>query len=187
MDGRAALGRLLAGWLYVLLRRRQEDGRQFALLLARRSLVARQLAHSRLAAARARSSTVGAPSRTPCARCAPATTRPTTPGSQRAIELMDGLVRALRLALDRGGDGAGAPAAQRRRTAAWIELVALRNGLALRVEPIAGHEVFALSGAALTPALAATLSDWARGQAGILRHGLEAAPVPTYVIHLAAD
>lgn len=170
----------LAGWLYALLRRREEDARRFALLLARRSLVARQLAHSRLAAARTQldPALVTETLREIRARYHAADDA----GARRAIELMDSLVRALRLALDRGGAG---PAAQRRRAVAWIELIALRAGLVLRVEPGASHEVFVLTGAALTPGLVATLAGWARDQAGILRHGLEAMPASAYVIHLA--
>ena len=173
----------LAGWLYALLRRRQEDGRQFALLLARRSLVARQLAHSRLAAARAQvdPGLVADTLREVRARYHATDDA----GSRRAIELMDSLVRTLRLALDRAGEGDAAPAAQRRRTIAWIELIALRSGFALRVEQGAGDEVFTLHGDALTPALAATLDAWARDQDGILRHGLAAGPPLAYVLHLA--
>ena len=168
----------LAGWLYALLRRREEDARRFALLLARRSLVARQLAHSRLATARTQldPTLVTETLREIRARYHAADDA----GGRRAIELMDSLVRTLRLALDRGDAG---PAAQRRRAVAWIELIALRADLVLRVEPGAGHEAFVLTGAALTPALGATLAGWARDQAGILHHGPETASA--YVIHLA--
>lgn len=165
----------LAGWLYVLLRSRVAEGDRLALLLARRALVARQLAQSRLAATRA--------------QVDPALLVDVLRESRRrhldadadAIALLDALVHALRLALDAGAADAAAGSPQRRRTVAWIELVALRHGLAVQRN---GDE-FVLTGPALGPALAATLGDWARGQPGILRHVATAEPAPAHVLHVA--
>ena len=174
----------LAGWLYVLLRRREEDAGLFALMLARRSLVASQLAHAQLAAARAQ---VDPALLMDTLREVRARYRaPDDMGHQGAIELMDGLVHALRLAIDSDAHEDADGSSPRRRTRAWIELIALRGGLALRREPGAAGDVLALSGDGLTPDVVATLADWARRQPGILRHGLEAGPPSSYVIHVSA-
>lgn len=173
----------LAGWLYVLWRSRVDEGDRFALLLARRALVARQLAQSRLAVSRAQ---VDPALLVDVLRDVRGRHRVAkADGGPPAIDLLDALVRALRLALD-GGDAHGTGSMpQRRRTGAWIELIALRHGLALEMSPQDDGDVFVLAGAALAPALAATLDDWARGQAGILRHGMTPEPASAYVLHVA--
>jgi len=148
-------------------------------------LCARQLAHSRLAATRAQvDPMLVADTLREVRRRYHA---PGAAGTRAAIELMDGLVRYVRLALDRAGDGHGAP---RRLALAWLELCALRHGLALHAGP--GEVVRLAAGdAALTPALAhdldAAIGAWAAGRAAILRHGLEAGPDPAYAIQLAAS
>ncbi len=164
----------LTGWLYVLLRSRVEEGDRFALLLARRALVARQLAQSRLAATRAQ---VDPELLVDVLR---ESRRRHLDADADAIVLLDALVRALRLALDAGAADDAAGSSQRRRVVTWIELLALRHGLAVQRS---GDE-FVLTGPALGPALVAMLDDWAQGQPGILRHVATAEPAPAYVLHL---